>query len=414
MRIAYVCSDYGIPVFGSKGASVHVRALSQALHAAGHDVLIVAARGGGPRPAGFRVPVYEVALAPLEATTCELLHDDVRGGRAVARDVRASLLASVLHHRAAAVLRDFDPDLVYERHSLLGTAGVSLADELAVPLVLEVNAPLAEEHAGHRGLAFDETARALERRILRSADRVIAVSRELERWLVSEVGVDAGRVAVLPNAVDVARFERGEVERDETRAELGVTRRPVVGFVGTLKPWHGTATLVAAVARLHRAGLEPQLVVVGDGPERPALEKLARDEGIGGFATFVGNVPHERVPAHVAAFDVAVAPYDESERFYFSPLKLFEYLAAARPVVAADVGDIGHCVRPGRTGVLYPAGDEGALAEAIHSLLADPARAARLGAAGREHVRAQHGWEGSARAVVSLVAHELPAVEVAR
>ncbi|MCA1682757.1 MAG: glycosyltransferase, partial [Actinobacteria bacterium] len=88
--------------------------------------------------------------------------------------------------------------------------------------------------------------------------------------------------------------------------------------------------------------------------------------------------------------------------FYFSPLKLVECLAAARPVVAADVGEIGHCVRPGETGVLYPAGDVSALSSAIRHLLEEPSRAARLSRAGRDHVRAEHTWVGNARTIVGL------------
>jgi glycosyltransferase involved in cell wall biosynthesis len=108
------------------------------------------------------------------------------------------------------------------------------------------------------------------------------------------------------------------------------------------------------------------------------------------------------VPAQLAAVDVAVAPYGRDDGFYFSPLKLVEYLAAARPVVAADVGQIAHCVRPGETGCLYTPGDVAGLAAAIRGLLEDRARAAELGAAGRAHVRAEHTWAANARIVVDI------------
>jgi glycosyltransferase involved in cell wall biosynthesis len=117
---------------------------------------------------------------------------------------------------------------------------------------------------------------------------------------------------------------------------------------------------------------------------------------------FAGAVPHERVPGYLAAVDVAAAPYGETAPFYFSPLKLYEYLAAARPVAAADVGEINHCVVPGRTGSLYRPGDVDALADALETLLADHARAEAMGRTGREHVRTQHRWEATARAVVEL------------
>ena len=114
-------------------------------------------------------------------------------------------------------------------------------------------------------------------------------------------------------------------------------------------------------------------------------------------------MPHDTVPCYLAAMDVATAPYRASDRFHLSPLALFEYLAAARPVVAADVGDIHHCVRPGHTGSLYRPGDADRLAAAIAALLRDPARAAELGMAGRKHVRACHSWRRNAARVLSLV-----------
>lgn len=360
MRIAYVCADSGVPVFGTKGASVHVRELTRALATAGHDVLIVAVRTGDVRPPGFSVPVREADDLP-------------------------------------AVLRDFDPHVVYERYSLFGTAGADAAGALGVPHILEVNAPLALEHARYRGRARHEEALLVERTLLGRADRIVAVSSGIERWLRG-LGVEEQRIVVLPNGVDPRRFRAGAAVGAASRQTLGLTG-PVAGFVGSLKPWHDLATLVQALASIS-APARPQLLVVGDGPERARVADTARAAGV--EVTFTGAVRHDAVPAYLAAVDVAVAPYAADDAFYFSPLKLLEYLAAARPVIAADVGDIGHCVRPGETGWLYPAGDAGALADAIRDVLADPAQAAELGAAGRAHVCAEHTWKQVARSVVEV------------
>ena len=358
MRIAYICADRGVPVFGAKGASVHVRELTRALHALGHDVRIVSPRRGGERPAGFDVPVDERLPA------------------------------------------GFEPDAIYERYSLKSTAGLHAAEQRGIPLLLEVNAPLADEQARYRELADGESARRVERRLIRSATRLIAVSGGIERWLV-DAGADPARVTVIANGVDTERFR--PQDGAAVRARLGLHDRRIVGFVGSLKPWHDVATLIRALALLPHT---PHLLVVGDGPERERLERRAVHLDV--RATFTGAIAHDEVPAHLAALDVAVAPYAADEGFYFSPLKLAEYLAAARPVAAADVGDLRHCVRHGEPGCLYPPGDADALAAAIGDLLHDRARAEAFGAAGREHVRAEHTWEANARAVAELAsaAHE--------
>jgi glycosyltransferase involved in cell wall biosynthesis len=360
MRIAYLSADRGVPVFGTKGASVHVRELTRALHELGHEVLIITAREGGPRPAGFDVPVHEAAAEPY------------------------------------SLLTDFEPDALYERYSLFGTAGAELARELDVPLLLEVNAPLADEAARFRGLVAVDSAQAAERAILRSATRVLAVSGWIAGWAL-RLGVPERRITILPNGVDPERFRPRAWGRSAVRRELGLGDRQVVGFVGTLKPWHDVGTLVEALALLPSP---PALLVVGDGPERERLERESARLGV--EAIFTGPVAHERVPAYLAALDVAVAPYAADEGFYFSPLKLVEYLAAARPVVAADLGEISHCVRPGETGLLYEPGSPASLADALRELLADPAEATRLGAAGRTHVVAQHTWQKNARTVAAL------------
>jgi glycosyltransferase involved in cell wall biosynthesis len=390
-------------VHGSKGAAIHVRELCRALASLDHAVNIFALRTGGPAPAHFDVPVCEFVLEPLEQLTYDLLRADRGAGESVAKVVRALLAVNSLRHAAITGLRDFQPDVIYERYALFGTAGVALARDLQVPLILEVNAPLSDEQAAHRGLALTETARGLECMILRSADQVIAVSHEIERWLL-ELGVAPQRVMVLPNAVDAAHFEVAERERNAVRTQFGLADQPVVGFLGTLKPWHGTETLLHAIALLRRRGLAPHLVVVGDGPQRAQLEAVAEREGITEAVTFVGAVPHEHVPPYLAAMDVAVAPYDQVQNFYFSPLKLFEYMAAGRPVVAADTGQIRDYIRHGETGLLYPPGGVAALAEAIGTLLIDSTLASSLGRAGQVLVAAEHTWQHRATQILAAAA----------
>ncbi|MBA2519582.1 MAG: glycosyltransferase [Chloroflexia bacterium] len=415
MRLAYLCTDFGIPVHGSKGASIHVRELSRALRALGHEVEIFAARAGGPAPPEFHVPVHEIALAHADKLRYDLLRDDPAAGEVVAKEVRSMLFTSTFRHQVAPLLQRFAPNALYERYSLQGTAGLDLAHDLDVPLILEVNAPLSAEQATHRGLAYARTARAVEWTIARGADHVVAVSAPLKEWLVS-LGVAAERVTVLPNGVDTDRFAAGEHGREATRARLGIPPgTPIVGFVGTLKAWHGTATLVDAVAALHRESSPrsaPHLLVVGEGPQRADLAEQAAHLGIAGATTFTGTVPHDEIPAYIGAMDVAVAPYDEAPDFYFSPLKLFEYMAAGRPVVAAAIGQITDCIRHQETGLLYPPGDRAALAAAIAAVLGDPAWAAALGRAGRAEVQQHHTWIGNARAVSELAQRSRRPAEV--
>ena len=392
MRIAYLCSDLGVPVCGNKGASIHVRELSRALQALGHQVVVVCARLGGPRPEGFGVPLVEL---PLEDPL-------LRSGD---RALRAAVYAGSLPPRALPLLRDFAPDVLYERYALNGTAGLTIAHELGIPHVLEVNAPLVDEEEAHRGLASADSARTLERAILRRVDRIVAVSGELKRWLVA-LGVEEERITVVANAVDPRRFESTPEIRADVRRRLEVNGAPIVAFVGTLKPWHDPTILVRALGLLRARGDAPRLLIVGDGPERAGVEQLASEQRLSSMLTFTGAVAHDDVPGYLGAANVAAVTYHPHTGHYFSPLKLFEYLAAGLPVVAAELGEIPHCVRAGETGLLYAPGDAEALADALATLIADRERAAALGRNGRDHVLRHHTWTANARAVAALVEHE--------
>jgi glycosyltransferase involved in cell wall biosynthesis len=402
MRIAYVCADFGIPIHGSKGASIHVRELTRALAASGNELLVLTPRRGGTAPPGYGVVVVEIAPDALDGDLRRLVAADEAGGEALASEVRGLLYASALRHRSAALLRDWRPDVIYERHALPALAGGALANELGVPHLLEVNAPLAREHARHRTIHLNSTVVALEERALATADAIFTVSASLARWAIGS-GAHARRVHVLPNAVDPQRFAMaggGAAIRGRLRLDDGV---PVIGFVGTLKPWHDVAGLFRAAGLLRRRGIATRVLIVGDGPQRAELEQAAITEGLAAETRFTGAVPHEEIPAHLAAMDVAAVPYaDTTDEDYFSPLKLFEYGAAGLPVIAADRGEIGHCIRDGATGVPYRSGDAEALSEGLARVLGDRAGAARMGEALRSHVTAEHTWAGNARTVVDV------------
>lgn len=415
MNIAYLCSDFGIPIHGNKGASIHVRELSLALTRLGHRVEIVSPRTGGDAPDGFRVAVRELRLDPYDKHLFGLLRDDPAGGEPAAKEIRSMLYASWLRHAAMPVLREFEPDAVYERYSLLGTAGSALSKELGIPHILEVNAPLSEEQTVHRGSLFARTARAIEQTVLSSATHVVAVSESLKHWMTG-IGVSSERVTVASNGVDVERFAGGADGASEVRRRHRLVGHPVIGFVGTLKGWHGTASLIRAfamIAREREGTGAPRLLIVGDGPERPVLESLARKEGVTHLTTFTGSVDHREIPAHIAAMDIVTAPYDEQPSsassgsstpdHYFSPLKLFEYMASGRPIVAAGIGQIVTCIQDGKTGLLYRPGDVTCFAETLTRLLDDPATGDAMGRTAQRVARERHGWSNNARAVIDLI-----------
>lgn len=383
MRVVHLCADPGVPVFGTKGSSVHVQEVVRAFRRLGHEVVIVAARTGGRPPADLAdVEVHRLA---------DISHDDTSIGRETARRDAGRRCGEALE-------RCGDVELVYERYSLWGASAMTWAAANDAIGILEVNAPLPDEHARHRTLHDPAAAEEVARVAIGAADRVVAVSEPVASWCRERTSGRCDRVVVVPNGVDTERIR----PRAGTPRQWDEARSLTVGFVGTLKPWHGVDVLAAAFETL----APPErwhLLVVGDGPERDAVaERLAP---VADRVEFTGPVAHAAVPRLLERMDLAVAPYPPTAD-YFSPLKLYEYLAAGLPTVASDVPAIRHGIGSADVVELVPAGDRVELARALLRLGADVVRRSDLARRGRDHVVRHHTWIAVADQILDGVGHE--------
>jgi glycosyltransferase involved in cell wall biosynthesis len=287
-------------------------------------------------------------------------------------------------------------DFIYERYSLWSAAGVRAARQLKIPCVIEVNAPLLIEQRGYRQIVLEEAAEQIETEVFGSAHALVTVSDEVKTYALSK-GAEPSRTFVVPNGVDITRFYP-----DITAPALEtVDDQFVVGFVGSLKPWHGIDHLLDAFSLLHEAAADYHLLIVGDGPLRPWIEGYLRGARLEDAATMIGWAQHERLPGLLKRMDVAVAPYPPMNGFYFSPLKLYEYLAMGRPVVASAIGQMCDVIEDGVTGLLTDPGNPDDMAAKIARLRGDPKLRDALGRAAVQCARG-FTWDGNARQVLDL------------
>jgi glycosyltransferase involved in cell wall biosynthesis len=288
-----------------------------------------------------------------------------------------------------SLAREIRADAVIERYYNFGGEGVLAASRLDIPAVLEVNAPVVDYPGSakariDRGLLV-EPMRRWRDRICRRVDLFVTTTADiLPAW------VDRARVLEIEWGADVDHFRPAKTPRVVPHGG-----RIQCVFAGAFRSWHGVVHLAAALARLHAAGDERfGATFIGDGPERPVVERVARDlPGI----TFTGAMPHDRLPAALAAGDIGVAPFDPSRHaplrlgFYWSPLKIFEYMAVGLPVVAPALPRLARLVESSVEGMLYDPIEPRALDRALVALADDVVRR-RMGLAARDRVVRDFSW----------------------
>lgn len=361
------------------GQYVHISALTEALAARGHEIVMA-----GPDDA-------QGAARRLDADAGEgglrkLLPKPLYEAAEIAYSVPA-----FLRLRAKAV----DVDILYERYNLFYHSGMWLARSHGLPMILEVNAPLALERARHGGLALKGLAQASERAIWRAADHVAPVTGVLAR-MVEAAGVSRSKITVIQNGVEQGFLAAANPA--PVRARYGLEGKLVLGFSGFVRDWHGVGRILRYMARSVRPDLH--FLLVGDGRARQGLECEARALGLADRFTVTGVVQRDAMPAHVAAFDIALQPAVVP---YASPLKLFEYMAAGRAILAPASENISEVLTDGEDALLFSPDDEASLFQGLDRLVADASLRERLGARARASlVRQNLTWAGNAARVEKI------------
>src|SRR5262245_10313271 len=296
--------------------------------------------------------------------------------------------------RETELLRPRRPDVLLVRDHLLTASCVPVARRLGLPLVLELNAP-----ADEAGLYLKEywhlpfVARAIERYKLRRADAVTVVSSTLPRLLVETYRIPEAKVTVVPNGADLDRFHPRVARDAGVRFPDGTG--PVIGFVGSFRRWHGTDLMIRMVREVGAARPHAGFLLVGDGPEAPAVQEAVRP--LGARVVMTGRVPHARVPGLTAAFDIGVLP---ETLFYASPLKVVEWMAAGKSVVAPGHAALGDLVEEGKEALLFRPGDAEDLVRTVLRLVDDEGLRARLAAAAAQRAVRSLSWTENARRVL--------------
>jgi len=290
-------------------------------------------------------------------------------------------------------------DWVYERFAVFQALGYPFKRR-GIPWILETNGPFFyEAKAERKSIVLAELARTREIAAYQACDVLVTATQVLKEIVVEEAGLDPQKVVVMPNGVDTRRFDPARTKPKR------VFQGPTLGFVGTLSSWQALDRLLLAMAELNMEGIRWNLMVVGDGSMQAEWETLARRLGLENQVRFVGRVSWDEVPSWIMGFDLGYSGQIELSigKMYFSPLKIYEYMAMSRPVVASAFEDARRVVRPGETGYLFEPGSLESLKAVLRQAWAERDAWGRMGKAARALVVREHSWEARVRKLIPEV-----------
>jgi len=325
----------------------------------------------------------------------------------VARGTLASLpvgkeiaLMKQLETRLEEVAREVHPDIIHAHSPVLNALpAIKVARRLGIPVVYEIRAfweDAAVDHGStHEGSLRYRATRKLETRAIQQVDHVFTICEGLRADIVSR-GIPAGKVTVIPNAVDLESFKLASPPDPQLQEKWGLTGKTVVGFIGSFYAYEGLDLLLDALPELIRQRPDVRVLLVGGGPQEANLRQQADHLGLGEHVIFTGRVPHKDVNRYYDLINVLAYPRHPMRLTELvTPLKPLEAMAQGQLFVASDVGGHKELIEHNQTGILFKAGDRQALAQAILELLNNPGQWPVLRANGRQFVENIRNWKNS-------------------
>jgi glycosyltransferase involved in cell wall biosynthesis len=405
LKIAHLYQESGIKFYEPQAAQLHIYHTMRGLQRAGHDVTLLALQDRQVLCTNdLQIFKIDKRLAScygqlgLSGTTLfKHFESGIRRLQAIFHFPYFALFDSYRLAEASDInLKGYD--ILHERFNLLALGGAWASKKLGIPLVLEVNADLLEQRkfkgSPERGLRR-LFAIWVTRFCFKTAVKIICISTDLKDHLHRQWNIEAHKLAVLPIAADVEAFKPNH-NAERVKASLGLTTEPVVIWVGGFFPWHDLDLLLESFYQVLQKQPRAKLVLVGDGQTRPVVAKKIMRLGLGHAVIMPGAIAHTSVPEMVSIAEVAVvpaAPVPANRGGTGTPLKLLEYMAAGKAIVATALNQAAEVIQDGQNGLLVEAGNVNGFAEAVLTLLNDPVKRDRLGQNARQHVVQKYSWE---------------------
>jgi glycosyltransferase involved in cell wall biosynthesis len=287
-------------------------------------------------------------------------------------------------------------DCIFEKHCNFHLASSVIARKLGIPYIVQIDGPV--EAMKRFGPAyFLSLASAIQRKVAERANAIVVVSEAMRNYL-TEKGISSKKIFVVPNAADIELFNPQTVTED-IRSEYKLGDKIIIGFVGSMKKYHGIELIIKLAEDLIREEDNIHFLIIGPFEDRGQFEEALKSKGVSEHFTLTGGIPFKEVPAHISAMDICVMP---DSNWNGSPIKIFEYGAMGKPVIAPRVSPVEEVIEDGKNGLLIIPGDEKDLRDKVLTLVHDHTLRKELGSKLMKHVREHHTWQKNAERIVDI------------
>ncbi len=292
------------------------------------------------------------------------------------------------------------PNVIYSRCSSLTFSPVLISKIFRIPYVIEVNGLLIdEEKMIGRPKVLTRLTGLNEKLNYKQADKIVAVTQGIKDGIKELHSIPDEKIVVIPNGANTDLFK--PMHQEKAKKELKLEeKKNYICFVGNLAPWQGVEFLIQSAPLILKESTHTKFLIIGDGPMKEELIDLAEQMAVSDKFIFTGVVPYEEVPKYINASDICVV-YKKPLKSGYSPLKLYEYMACEKPVIASRVEGF-EILEENHAGILVEPENPKELAKAIIKLLKDERLRRELGENGRKYVTKNHSWEAVARRVAEV------------
>ena len=382
---------------GRGAEGVHIRGVVKGLRQLNHHVDILSLPGAEPEAEEVTTSEEKVEQAPTKKSKFSILSELTKHVPEFVFELFELAFNLIAVMRLRKTIKEKNITLIYERYSLFMFASVWWAKRHNLPIVLEINDSCQVQRV--RSLTFKKLAEKIEAWIFKNATGLVFISTRFKEVAEQAYG-DIANSVVSPNAADLDKFIIDETSGLALRSKLGIENKVVLGYVGAFVHWHGIDWFVDLACQKLKETPELVLLLVGDGVAFEGIKKRVIEAGVESQVILPGKVPHHEVSSFLSAMDLGILP-DSND--YGSPMKLFEFMAMGKGMIAPDFSPIAEVVQDNATSWLFPASNKQACIDKVFEIVNDREAHQEVGKNARTYIENERQWKHNAEQLLSLV-----------